>query len=354
MNKKLFLTLMILCLSATPLLSCNDAPPPSHSAETTEKAPCTEHTFGEWQVTKEATCLEEGLETKLCTVCGFFEERSTEKLAEHIYGKWTKDSDATFTEKGVEKMVCSSCGDTQTRDIDIYTRGTGAAVIKANNDKYDKATIPIYRTQGGCYNGKDYYQAMISEKEELAVIMKKNIETGEIIYSEPRYMVHANDVTYNPKTNQIVVVGSGSGSMVYIYDATTLEFIKSFDIGYIISAISYNEHDDTYVTLSWENNYYFDADFKYIKTNKMKKREKTSQGMCSDDKYIYNLYCEGLGNGRYKTFVIIHDHKGNFINEITVSITNNWEPENISIIDGELYIMACTPRPTSTLFKVIH
>ena len=351
MNKKLLLVLAPICMSAILWAACNDTPTPT-TPISTEKPTCTEHVFGEWTLTKDATCLEEGIETRLCSECGFSEEKSIEKLAEHSYGKWKTDVDATFTEKGIEKMVCASCGDAQTREIDIYTRGTGAAVIKADNDKYDKANPQIYRTQGGCYNGKDFYQAMISENEELAVIMKKNIETGEIIYSEPRPMEHGNDITYNSRTNQIVV--TGSGQKLYIYDATTLEFIKEVNLGYTISAISYNEHDDTYVTLSWENNYYFDSDFKYIKTNKMQKREKTSQGMCSDENYIYNLYCESLGNGKYKTFIIIHDHNSNMINEVTVSITNNWEPENISIVDGEIYIMACTPRPTATLFKVIR
>ena len=350
--KKLFLFAVILCLSAFLLVACNDTPTPTTPESTTEIPLCTEHAFGDWQTTKEATCLEEGVEEKLCTVCGFSEERSIEKLPEHTYGKWKTERDSSFTEKGIEKMTCSSCGDAQTREIDIYTRGTGAAAIKADNDKYDKGTPQIYRTQGGCYTGKNYYQAIISKNEETAVILKKNVETGEIIYSEPRPMEHANDITYNPKTNQIIV--TGSGEKLYIYDADTLEYIKTVNLGYTISAISYNEHDDTYVTLSWENNYYFDADFKYIKTNKMRKREKTSQGMCSDENYIYNLYCESIGGGKYKTFVIIHDHNSNLINEVTVSITGNWEPENISIVDGELYIMACTPRPTATLFRVIR
>ena len=50
------------------------------------------------------------------------------------------------------------------------------------------------------------------------------MKTGEIIYSEPRDIDHANDVIYNPYTNQIF---AGSGKMVHIFDADTLEFNES-------------------------------------------------------------------------------------------------------------------------------
>ena len=39
-----------------------------------------EHTYGEWEVTKEATKKEEGEETRTCSLCGHTETRPIDKL----------------------------------------------------------------------------------------------------------------------------------------------------------------------------------------------------------------------------------------------------------------------------------
>lgn len=48
--------------------------------EAGEKIPATGHDFGEWVVTKEATVIEEGEETRTCAKCGAAETRAIEKL----------------------------------------------------------------------------------------------------------------------------------------------------------------------------------------------------------------------------------------------------------------------------------
>ena len=336
---------LLLIFSTLFILSCNNTP----SASTPEATPCTDHTFGEWETVKEPTCLEGGTESRICQNCGFSEERATEAV-DHLYSEWEVVEKATIYVRGKERCACIYCNEEKTRNTDRVEKLSSKPVFNFQN-KYDNASPRIYRTQGGCFDGTNFYQALISKNEEIAVILKKNIETGETIYSEPRPMKHANDVTYNSTTNMIYVCEAGVN--VYIYNADTLEFVKSVTLPYGISAISYNEHDNTFVGLAGTKNYYYSSSFNYIRDMTLQERGATSQGMCSDEKYVYNLYCKSLGGGSYDTYIIIHTHKGVYINTVEVSIANKREPENISIIDGVMYIECPTGTPSGTIFQVL-
>lgn len=83
----------------------------------TEVIPMTEHASGEWTTAKKATCAENGLEEKICTVCGkVIETRVTDKLP-HTYEEWKMTTEPTCTEAGVETSVCTVCGEETVRGI---------------------------------------------------------------------------------------------------------------------------------------------------------------------------------------------------------------------------------------------
>ncbi|MBE6946009.1 MAG: hypothetical protein E7459_07985, partial [Ruminococcaceae bacterium] len=77
------------------------------------------HSFGEWKVTKPATCTEKGVETRTCTACGETETREIDATG-HNFGAWTVVKEATCTEDGLETRVCA-CGEAENREI----RATG-------------------------------------------------------------------------------------------------------------------------------------------------------------------------------------------------------------------------------------
>ena len=78
---------------------------------------CIKHVFGEWTVTKAATCTEAGLSTRTCTVCGA-EETLTVPALGHKFGEWTETKAATCTEAGVSTRTCTVCGEAkETKDI---------------------------------------------------------------------------------------------------------------------------------------------------------------------------------------------------------------------------------------------
>ncbi|WP_457819694.1 hypothetical protein, partial [Staphylococcus aureus] len=67
----------------------------------------TAHTPGEWETVKEATCSENGLEERNCTVCGnVIETRVTDTLP-HTYDEWVVTVEPTCTEAGVESASCT-------------------------------------------------------------------------------------------------------------------------------------------------------------------------------------------------------------------------------------------------------
>ena len=75
--------------------------------------------FGDWKVIKNATCDEEGLEERVCSVCGEKETKVIPKL-EH---NWVEISrkEPTATEDGYIEYKCTVCGDTRR---EILPKGT--------------------------------------------------------------------------------------------------------------------------------------------------------------------------------------------------------------------------------------
>ena len=83
-----------------------------------EKEPgCTTHTYGDWVITKNATCVAEGSKKRTCTVCGVEEVETIPATGEHTYGEWQVTKQATCTADGTKTKTCTGCGATQTEVI---------------------------------------------------------------------------------------------------------------------------------------------------------------------------------------------------------------------------------------------
>ena len=128
-----------------------------HECSCGEKADTADHSFGEWAVTKEATCTAKGSKKRVCSVCGYEDVASIDKLAHtpiadeaiaptctqtgktagshcsvcnavitaqqivpatgHSYGDWSVTKDATCTAKGQKVRTCTACSATDTQEI---------------------------------------------------------------------------------------------------------------------------------------------------------------------------------------------------------------------------------------------
>ena len=97
--KKKLLTAMIACLlvcaTVFSLVACNSKPQGSEGESGNGNGEtCTEHSYGEWVVTKPATCKEKGEQTATCTVC---QQQITQEIA--ITGHNNVDGICTVCER---------------------------------------------------------------------------------------------------------------------------------------------------------------------------------------------------------------------------------------------------------------
>ena len=77
---------------------------------------CIKHVFGEWTVTKAATCTEAGVSTRTCTVCGAEETLTVPALGHKAGTVYAMDKDSHW-------LTCTVCGVALTKEAHTYVQG---------------------------------------------------------------------------------------------------------------------------------------------------------------------------------------------------------------------------------------
>ncbi|MDD6970139.1 MAG: formylglycine-generating enzyme family protein [Treponema sp.] len=97
-----------------------------HTTEVSGKA---RHIFGDWIVTKAASCTEKGEKKATCTTCGYEETEVSDKT-EHTFSDWIVTKPATKEAKGSKERVCTVCNYKEVVDIAkipegfVFVKGT--------------------------------------------------------------------------------------------------------------------------------------------------------------------------------------------------------------------------------------
>lgn len=90
----------------------------SCGATETEAIPATGvHTFGDWVVTTEASCFDMGAQERICSVCGETETEKIPAIGEHSFGEWVITKEPTVNEEGEQKKTCTVCGASEIQAI---------------------------------------------------------------------------------------------------------------------------------------------------------------------------------------------------------------------------------------------
>ena len=192
--------------------------------------------------------------------------------------------------------------------------------------------------QGGGTDGKYLYLAMVTPKVDGyqdGHIIKLEPESGKIIKISERMKIdHANDITYNPKMGKLLVVHNVPHCQwLSVIDPETLELDRIIDMpGIPVFSISYNEKRDCYAVgrSNGQDIGILDADFKLIHHYDAVNTRYITQGMTSDDDYIY--YVQHAVN-----CIMKYDWEGNFIEYLPLS-KRSGEPENIWFVNGKFYM----------------
>ncbi|MBR2889378.1 MAG: leucine-rich repeat protein, partial [Oscillospiraceae bacterium] len=121
----------------------------------------TGHKFGNWVVTKEATCTEDGQERRDCANCDYYETRTITATGHNYKSVVTAP---TCTEQGYTTHTCTLCGDSY---VDSYVDATGhkfgnwyvtkaATCEEEGIERRDCANCDHYETRTIKATGHDY------------------------------------------------------------------------------------------------------------------------------------------------------------------------------------------------------
>ena len=197
--------------------------------------------------------------------------------------------------------------------------------------------------QGGCSDGR-YYYAFLNDSakdsqgnhspDSASTVYKYDMTTYKLVATYENVMVeHANDATYLPETNEILVANcSPTKNLITVLDADTMEQKRTFTIDFEIYAIAYDPYDGCYwVGLSYGDSFAkLDLEFNLIARYDGVSFGYTKQGMDVDSKYVYF--------SRYNpNCILVYDKEGNFVDRIGLSVTSN-ELENIFHIGDTFYL----------------
>ena len=72
-----------------------------------------EHSFDEWIVTKEPSCIMEGEKQRTCSVCDYTETGSVEANGHDWFSDYTVDKEATCMDDGEKSIHCKNCDETK-------------------------------------------------------------------------------------------------------------------------------------------------------------------------------------------------------------------------------------------------
>lgn len=95
------------------------------------------HTFGEWETIKAATCVSKGAMEQTCSDCGYF---STKAISATRHEYKTKVTLPTATEQGYTTHTCTKCGN---YFIDSYTKPYGEADVLTISIKNSDLTCSL-------------------------------------------------------------------------------------------------------------------------------------------------------------------------------------------------------------------
>ena len=213
-----------------------------------------EHTYGDWTVVKEATCTEAGSKEKVCANCG---DKIIEEIPAkgHAYGDWTVTKEATCTEAGSKEKVCANCGDKITEEI--------PATGHQWNESYTIDVAPTYTEEGVesihcsvCGEIKEGSERAVAKLRkpvsmlEISGIVDKNYNgkaqtQAVVVMDGDTTLVNGTDyaVSYKNNTNagtaSVIITGIGS----YTGSVT-----KEFTIKKIANTITAKSFTRTYST----------------------------------------------------------------------------------------------------------
>ena len=207
------------------------------------KIVCEKHVFTEWNMT-EATCEEDGLKARKCTICARSEGLVLEKTGHQYESVITQE--ATEEKEGVRTYTCKNCGDSYTESIPklpaAHTHEYGESIVSISSCTQeglsafacscdDTYTEVIEATGHVMENGRcrncGYTENEAMRKEEVKSIEK--VDVNETKSDKPKKEVNkivsssdnSNNSTTEVVTDHAVSDGSADNEAARTTDSST-------------------------------------------------------------------------------------------------------------------------------------
>ncbi len=219
---------------------------------------------------------------------------------------------------------------------------------------------PVFRGfQGGCSDGERYYYQVLMHYElsdrtkDYSCIAKADMQTKQVMkYSGVLHFDHANDITYHPKKNLLMVANNKPNyTRITLVDPDSLEVVGYEESPVPLYALEYNPDRDMFVAgISGKREFCFlDGDLKLIDDKTYRTVEAddrcTKQDICADNNLLYFILWDGKHKDMddFQNRVTIYDWNGEYRGVLEFNLGAE-EPESISIMGGEIYAVVCNNR----------
>lgn len=246
---------------------------------------------------------------------------------------------------------------------DLYKRLTGDTILNCRHEVLAEIHNPspaLRGFQGGCSDGKRYYYQILMHYDhpdrlrDYGRIAKLDLQTGRVVqWSEDLYLDHANDMTYHPQSDSIIVChNKPHPQRITFLNAQTLTPYKQIDLPFSIYCIEYSAERDLYaVGLSGTREFRFlNADLCPIEEATHRQTPLADrcvkQGMCADKDLLYFILWDGRHKSEpdFQSRIILHDWSGTYKGTLHFDVGLQ-EPESISIVNGEILAVCGHDHP---------
>lgn len=260
----------------------------------------------------------------------------------------------------VLSSLCAGAEETETQDAPLVLEAGGNYYFQATECVAKLPTVENCRVlQGGGTDGKYIYIAM-ADNVSKAIIYKYDMETWECVASsEPLKLGHANDITYDPDENLLIIPHTSNGKLHQV-DPETLTIVGSETLPVNISRLQYiPEMNQMLVGSSYMLIFYEKGNYDKPVSNFMCQGDRlTTQGLTCDGSYVYDVrwdreqYKASLNDDSILcNWIVVHSVTGEFIGEFPVYDLEG-EPENISWLGGNRFAIGCNDSDSIILAEL--
>lgn len=134
--------------------------------------------------------------------------------------------------------------------------------IKLEEPFYSFADIENFGLQGFTVVKDKLFVVLVGNEDTESIIKIYDLENKKEIKSiHFTSLGHANDVTYNSKTNEVYVLAASGSNDIYTFDGDTFNFLRKFEVSLPLRSITYIEDKDKYAVRTVATGFIYNEDF---------------------------------------------------------------------------------------------